>query len=86
MGQIKKLHGQGISPSEIGKLSGVGRTSVYRALSGCLTARRSTIRFDLDLLRLSVVLSNAITAVLLELLTPLLLHAAGPTTRTDGAA
>jgi DNA invertase Pin-like site-specific DNA recombinase len=31
--QIKKLHGQGISPSEIGKLSGVGRTSVYRALS-----------------------------------------------------
>jgi len=32
-GQIKKLHQQGISPTEIGKLLGVGRTSVYRALS-----------------------------------------------------
>jgi DNA invertase Pin-like site-specific DNA recombinase len=31
--QIKKLHGQGISPTEIGKLLGVGRTSVYRALA-----------------------------------------------------
>lgn len=31
--QIKRLHTQGISPTEIGKLLGVGRTSVYRALS-----------------------------------------------------
>ena len=32
-GQIKKLHGQGISPTDIGKLLGCGRTSVYRALA-----------------------------------------------------
>lgn len=31
--QIKKLHGQGISPTDIGRLLGCGRTSVYRALA-----------------------------------------------------
>lgn len=30
--KVKKLHGQGISPSEIAGLLGIGRTSVYRAL------------------------------------------------------
>jgi DNA invertase Pin-like site-specific DNA recombinase len=32
-GQVKKLHAQGVSPTEIAKLLGVGRTSVYRALA-----------------------------------------------------
>lgn len=31
--QIKKLHGQGIAPTEIAKLLGVGRTTVYRAMA-----------------------------------------------------
>jgi DNA invertase Pin-like site-specific DNA recombinase len=31
--KVKKLHGQGISPSEIAGLLGIGRTSVYRALA-----------------------------------------------------
>jgi DNA invertase Pin-like site-specific DNA recombinase len=31
--QVKKLHRQGIRPTEIAKLLGVGRTSVYRALA-----------------------------------------------------
>lgn len=31
--QIKKLHQQGISPSEIARLLAVGRTTVYRALA-----------------------------------------------------
>lgn len=30
--KVKRLHGQGISPSEIAGLLGIGRTSVYRAL------------------------------------------------------
>lgn len=31
--QVQKLHGQGINPTEIANLLGIGRTSVYRALS-----------------------------------------------------
>jgi DNA invertase Pin-like site-specific DNA recombinase len=31
--QAKRLHRQEVSPTEIGKLLGVGRTSVYRALA-----------------------------------------------------
>jgi len=31
--KVRKLHGQGISPTEIAGLLGIGRTSVYRALS-----------------------------------------------------
>lgn len=31
--QIKKLHGQGINPTEIANLLGLGRTTVYRALA-----------------------------------------------------
>lgn len=31
--KVRKLHGQGISPSEIASLLGIGRTSVYRALA-----------------------------------------------------
>lgn len=31
--QVKKLHAQGISPTDIANLLGIGRTSVYRALS-----------------------------------------------------
>jgi len=31
--QITKLHGQGINPTEIANLLGVGRTTVYRALA-----------------------------------------------------
>ncbi|KQM19461.1 recombinase family protein [Novosphingobium sp. Leaf2] len=31
--KVKRLHGQGISPTEIASLLGVGRTSVYRALA-----------------------------------------------------
>lgn len=31
--QIKKLRGQGIAPTEIAKLLGVGRTTVYRAMA-----------------------------------------------------
>ena len=30
--KVKRLHGQGISPTEIAGLLGIGRTSVYRAL------------------------------------------------------
>ena len=29
---VKKLHGQGINPTDIASLLGIGRTSVYRAL------------------------------------------------------
>jgi DNA invertase Pin-like site-specific DNA recombinase len=32
-GRVKKLHLQGISPTEIAGLLGIGRTSVYRALA-----------------------------------------------------
>jgi DNA invertase Pin-like site-specific DNA recombinase len=31
--KVRKLHGQGISPTEIASLLGIGRTSVYRALA-----------------------------------------------------
>lgn len=31
--KVKKLNGQGISPTEIASLLGIGRTSVYRALA-----------------------------------------------------
>jgi DNA invertase Pin-like site-specific DNA recombinase len=31
--KVRKLHGQGISPTEIAGLLGIGRTSVYRALA-----------------------------------------------------
>ena len=31
--RVRKLHRQGINPSEIASLLGIGRTSVYRALS-----------------------------------------------------
>jgi DNA invertase Pin-like site-specific DNA recombinase len=31
--KVKRLHGQGIKPTEIAGLLGIGRTSVYRALS-----------------------------------------------------
>lgn len=31
--KVKKLHGQGISPTEITELLDIGRTSVYRALA-----------------------------------------------------
>lgn len=31
--QVQKLHGQGINPTEIAGLLGIGRTSVYRALA-----------------------------------------------------
>lgn len=30
--EVRRLHGEGISPSEIGKRLGIGRASVYRAL------------------------------------------------------
>jgi DNA invertase Pin-like site-specific DNA recombinase len=33
-GQVKRLHGQGVSPTEIASLLGIGRTTVYRALEG----------------------------------------------------
>jgi len=31
--QVKKLDGQGVSPTEIASLLGLGRTTVYRALA-----------------------------------------------------
>lgn len=31
--KVRKLHSQGISPTEIAELLGIGRTSVYRAIS-----------------------------------------------------